>query len=281
MNNNFEWNPNNWSSGSITAGLAFNGATVDLFGGGSIAGNSFIAGRNISTGIWGGGSSSFGQASYSQMPSAGTGDINWGLVRAYSSMQSTEYYNFTAPESSLEAGPALAGDAVDYFPGNGGGGGSEEKVAAVLAGAAVISIGEPTPIGEIITGVGTLAATLYYGPQIVDKMQQEISRVMAKQAGPPGVQYSLRAKASGSYPCYRCNTGNMYLSRGAVWKYGQTTNPFSRYSDGYLNAIGPGGVRQVNEVWGSQRDILIAEKIKIYGYFFTNGHLPPGNRIFR
>jgi len=46
------------------------GLAVDLFGGGS------IAGRNISTGIWGGGSSSFGQASYSQMPSAGTGSIN-------------------------------------------------------------------------------------------------------------------------------------------------------------------------------------------------------------
>jgi len=83
VNNNFEWNPNNWSSGSVTVGLASNGSTIDLFGGGSIAGNSFIAGRNISTGIWGGGSSSFGQASYSQMPSYSLGKINMGIVNSY------------------------------------------------------------------------------------------------------------------------------------------------------------------------------------------------------
>jgi len=83
VNNNFEMNPNNWTSGSVTVGLASNGSTVDLFGGGSIAGNSFIAGRNTSTGIWGGGSSSFGQASYSQMPSYSLGKINMGIVNSY------------------------------------------------------------------------------------------------------------------------------------------------------------------------------------------------------
>ena len=94
INNNGEWNPNNWTSGAVTVGLASNGSTVDLYGGGSIAGNSFVAGRNISTGIWGGGSSSFGQASYSQVPNAGTGDILLGLIIKYRGWGDTKYYDF-------------------------------------------------------------------------------------------------------------------------------------------------------------------------------------------
>ena len=32
---------------------------------------------------------------------------------------------------------------------------------------------------------------------------------------------------------------------------------------------------------GTQKQILIHERIMIYNYFIINGNLPPGNRIFR
>ena len=32
---------------------------------------------------------------------------------------------------------------------------------------------------------------------------------------------------------------------------------------------------------GSQKQIKIEEKLKLYSYFLKHGHLPPGNSIFR
>lgn len=32
---------------------------------------------------------------------------------------------------------------------------------------------------------------------------------------------------------------------------------------------------------GTQKQILTQEKLMINAYFINNGHLPPGNRIFR
>lgn len=46
-------------------------------------------------------------------------------------------------------------------------------------------------------GLLTGAAILYYGQPLLDKMNAEIGRLMEKVAGPKGVQYSLRATASG------------------------------------------------------------------------------------
>lgn len=70
----------------------------------------------------------------------------------------------------------------------------------------------------------------------------------------------------------------MNLGVGDVWKYGETTNPAGRYTSGQLSGW---GVRQVNEFYGNQVQIKVMEKTKIYGYFLQNGHLPPGNKIFR
>lgn len=94
----------------------------------------------------------------------------------------------------------------------------------------------------------------------------------------PGFQYSLRATTSGNYPNVR--GGTLHLNAGDVWKYGETTQGFGRYSDSYLNTIGP-GVRMVPEYFGTQTEIKVMEKVKIYNHFFNNGTLPPGNRIFR
>jgi hypothetical protein len=150
------------------------------------------------------------------------------------------------------------------------------------AGALVVGWGgavtEPTPVGEAILGVLTLAATVYYGPELIEKMATEIDGLMKRPSGPDGVQYSLRATKDGVYPCYRCLSGYTNLKAGDVWKFGETTNPNSRYPAGYLDKM---NLRQVNEVFGSQMQIKISEKIKIYDYYMTNSKLPPGNRIFR
>ncbi|GAA0875033.1 hypothetical protein GCM10009118_14410 [Wandonia haliotis] len=71
----------------------------------------------------------------------------------------------------------------------------------------------------------------------------------------------------------------MNLNPGDVWKYGETINLATRYSDGYLQSVG--GVQLFTEFRGNQVQIKVMEKTKIYGYFLRNGHLPPGNKIFR
>ena len=133
-----------------------------------------------------------------------------------------------------------------------------------------VGVSDDAAIPPVI--VGTLATAL------VVKMAQEISKIQTKPAGPQGVQYALRATTTGDYACYTCLTGTMNLNQNDVWKYGETTNPTGRYSQTGLDDL---RVRQVNEFSGSQVEIKVAEKVKIYGYFATHGHLPPGNKIFR
>jgi len=70
----------------------------------------------------------------------------------------------------------------------------------------------------------------------------------------------------------------MNLSLGSVWKYGEITNPTRRYSQTQLNNW---GVAKFDEYRGNQVQIKVMEKTKIYDYFLLNGHLPPGNKIFR
>jgi RHS repeat-associated protein len=124
------------------------------------------------------------------------------------------------------------------------------------------------------------------GVALTAKRDIEINRILDRASdGPPGVQYSLRANTSGEYPTMTAGssipTGTMYLNAGDVWKYGETTNPASRYNSSDLGGIGAGGVSQYNEFSGTQIQIKAMEKAKIYSYFMVNGHLPAGNKIFR
>ncbi|MNL58348.1 hypothetical protein D3C87_1819760 [compost metagenome] len=89
---------------------------------------------------------------------------------------------------------------------------------------------------------------------------------------------------SGNYPVFTAGkslpTDKMYLNSGDVWKYGETTSA-QRYDPAFLESIGPAGVQFQQQFPGNQMQIKIAEKSKIYNYFLQNGHLPPGNKIFR
>ena len=152
-----------------------------------------------------------------------------------------------------------------------------DKIAAGLASGWVVGLAEPTPAGEIAMAVVTTAAVLYYGPDLVKKMQAEIDNVLTKSPGPQGYVYELRATRSGPYP--NLNTGGTtILNVGDVWKYGQTTQGFGRYSQGDLRRM---GLEMYPIFPGNQVQILVQEKIMIYGYYFQHGHRPPGNPIFR
>jgi len=67
------------------------------------------------------------------------------------------------------------------------------------------------------------------------------------------------------------------LNTGDVWIYEQTVNE-RRYS---LNKLRNQNLVRVDIYQGNQMEILIQEKIMIYGYVFEHGKLPPGNKIFR
>lgn len=112
----------------------------------------------------------------------------------------------------------------------------------------------------------------------VEKMNQEIERLNMHSAGPYGWQYALLATHDGPYPSYSVgSTGETYLNSGAVWKYGETTRS-DRYSQTWLDSH---ALKMDKQFYGTQREIKIEEKRKIYGYFLSHGHLPPGNKIFR
>ena len=138
------------------------------------------------------------------------------------------------------------------------------------------SIPEPTDavplkwVGYLITG----GVAAYY----VAKMEKEIEALQLRTPGPAGWQYALVAETNGPFVCYTCPGGLMNLSVGDVWKYGETTNSNSRYSETQLATW---GVSMKLEVPGTQVQIKIEEKRKIYSYFLEHGHLPPGNKIFR
>lgn len=90
--------------------------------------------------------------------------------------------------------------------------------------------------------------------------------------------YALVANSDGYYPNVR--GGNVYLRKGEVWKYGQTSNSSTRYPDKNID-LNKLGLDKVEEFIGTKEECLIVEKLKIYGYYIDNGCLPPGNKIFR
>jgi RHS repeat-associated protein len=147
-------------------------------------------------------------------------------------------------------------------------------------------------LADNVTGIGVADDVVIPGVllaagagSILGKMSFELDKIRAKKnAGPQGWQYALTAVTSGDYPIFtrgfKNKTGEMHLNKGDVWKYGETTSS-DRYDPAYLRSIGPGGVTFERQIPGNQKQIKVYEKVKIYHYFLTNGHLPPGNKIFR
>lgn len=159
---------------------------------------------------------------------------------------------------------------VVYNVAQGGEGSNTLMAGAIVLGGALSEVG----VGLAIIGT---AAAITYGPALVDKMNREINGIMSRAAGPPGFVYELRATRSGPYP--NLNTGGTtLLNVGDVYKYGQTTQGFGRYSQ---VGLGREGLKMTPIFYGNQMEILIPEKIMIYGYLFMNGSRPAGNPIFK
>ncbi len=110
------------------------------------------------------------------------------------------------------------------------------------------------------------------------KMEKEIEGIERRAGGPQGVQYALKATVNGEYNCFYCLSGRTKLMEKAVWKYGESINIKARYSQPWLTK---NLVRIEEQYFGNQVQIKVEEKKKIYAYFLINGHLPPGNKIFR
>jgi hypothetical protein len=110
----------------------------------------------------------------------------------------------------------------------------------------------------------------------VDKMAEEIQGITERNLGSNSEVYSLRANATGAYPNVR--GGMVILQPSDVYKYGETTQPDSRYS---ATSLAAAELSYQTEFVGSQMMSRIVEKQLIYGHFFENGNLPTGNRIFR
>ncbi len=111
------------------------------------------------------------------------------------------------------------------------------------------------------------------------KQEKEIQRILEKAGGPPGMTYMLTVNKPGTYLDVRGNP--ITLKAGEVWKYGETTKGFDRYSDETLQTMVPGGVTMKPIFFGNTVQIKVQEKIIIYGHFLSTGSLPPGNKIFR
>lgn len=179
----------------------------------------------------------------------------------------------------LKNGTEILGgiDFADYRVDTSG----ERLKEGMVYGSLTLSRGGGNP-ALAAAALGTLG--IYATASLIEKMKFEMTRIDEKPDGPSGYQYALTATTSGEYPVYSSGssapTGSMHLNAGDVWKYGETTST-GRYTENYKGGIGTGGVTEVPQVYGTQRQIKTAEKVKIYGYFFQNGHLPPGNKIFR
>ncbi|MGC1632947.1 MAG: RHS repeat-associated core domain-containing protein, partial [Gelidibacter sp.] len=111
------------------------------------------------------------------------------------------------------------------------------------------------------------------------KQEKEIERIMTKEGGPPGMVYMLTVNKSGNYIDVRGNS--QYLNAGEVWRYGETTKGYGRYTQSKLDNMVSGGVTMKTIFFGNTVQIKVQEKIMIYGHFLATGSLPPGNKIFR
>ena len=182
------------------------------------------------------------------MDSNGYVDGSGNPVLAASSVSAQYYYSpFLATSTAFLAADLSVPESTDLFP---------AKWIAYAGIYAVASISE-----------------------LIAKRDREIERLKRRSDGPEGIVYSLRTTQDGLYLDVR--KGLVFMEKGEVWKYGETTQqpPEARYG-GKAN-LERQGLVMIREKPGSQKQIKIEEKYLLYNYYFHNGHLPPGNSIFR
>ena len=139
-----------------------------------------------------------------------------------------------------------------------------------------LAVAEPSDASLYKWGAYAVTGAVLSTAYLTEKMAREIANLMKRSPGPQGWQYALVAKQDGLYPDVR--GGMVHLTKGDVWKYGESIHPDIRYPKIYLRYL---KLEMDKQVPGSQKEIKIVEKEKLYNYYFENGHLPPGNKRFR
>jgi hypothetical protein len=117
-------------------------------------------------------------------------------------------------------------------------------------------------------------------PERKAKLKRELDEI------DEAIQYVIKAKSPGFYPCFHCANGSIYLNSGEIWKYGTTRIGLDRrYGPSDL----PTDLSYFPEFIGDYAACLKQEKIKIYYYATlpenTNREVPlirpPGNKVDR
>jgi hypothetical protein len=115
-------------------------------------------------------------------------------------------------------------------------------------------------------------------PERKAKLKRELDEI------DEAMQYAILAKKPGSYPCFHCLEGTIYLNAGEVWKYGTTRiGADRRYKRNEL----PADLLIKPEFFGEYGACLKQEKIKIYFYAILPENTvrqvplirPPGNKV--
>lgn len=134
-------------------------------------------------------------------------------------------------------------------------------------------------IPVIIDGV-KIIITAVASALTISKVKAEIEKLKNRKSNKNGIVYSLRASKDGYYPDY--NTGKMiFLRKGDIWKYGESTNPLYRYTGKFLKYTGAGLYMNFEVDPCEQYDCKAIEKNFILEYYTINGRKPPGNKLFR
>jgi len=259
-NGSWSWNPIDWfrstSNNPNPNGIVFTA-------GGSLSGS----------GIYG--SIAMGDV-YGPMPAFGySSDQGWGFGFNGNGNSNMYYpnYNYNAPEQAADKAVSQTRESWNF---------SAFSYASIAS--TVILADDVTGVGTIddvlvpFVWAGATSVFLYQNRDQLAKMTREIAGIVERNLTlKNGFTYELVASNSGYYPNAR--GGYVYLNTGDVWKYGETTSNY-RYTQDYLNTTGQ-GLTRIDLYLGNQMQIKIYEKILIYNYFFQNGTLPPGNKIFR
>jgi RHS repeat-associated protein len=102
---------------------------------------------------------------------------------------------------------------------------------------------------------------------------------MVKNADKMGELYTLRAGKDGYYPVMQRGSqtpvGEVFLKKGNVWKYGETINPSSRYTQKFLKQ---NNLRYFTEATGPKHEMFQLQNLEIVNFRKTYGFLPPGNK---
>ena len=162
----------------------------------------------------------------------------------------------------------------------------------------------PMVLADDVTGVGVandwLVPLVYLGATLdflyanqeniangIAYMTEEIAAIkarvdaqivnLAKKDRPEmGYTYKLIVKKDSMYRNVRTGQ-DIPMKRGDVWKIGESLHPADRYSDhSYESRFFMDKI-----YYGTKTQILIKEKKELLKYYLQNGHLPPGNKIFK